>query len=100
MLHAGQIRIDGVPGALRVTHADGRPYGAAPPPEAPVPMCSPGSQVIADARTALITLGFRPGEAQAAVARAVAHVGDVALDVLVPAALRVCPRPPGSSPRR
>ncbi len=130
LLHHGTIRIDGVPGALRVTHADGRPYGAPPPPEPPAPAPAPASasappppparasapapapaapaparassaQVIADARTALVTLGFRPHEAQAAVARAVAHMGDVALDVLLPAALRATSQlAPARSPRR
>ncbi len=116
LLHAGAICIDGVPGALRVTHADGRPYGVAPPPGAPppavpapppppAPVPAPASaaaaQVIVDARTALVTLGFRPQEAHVAVARAVAHVGDVALDVLLPAALRATAQlaPARSSPR-
>jgi len=31
LLHAGAIVIRGVPGGLRVTHADGRAYGVAPP---------------------------------------------------------------------
>ncbi len=112
LLHAGAICIEGVPGALRVTHADGRPYGAVPAPEpappaapTPAPVPAPASasaaQVIADARTALVTLGFRPKEAHAAVALAVAHVGDVALDVLLPAALRATAQlpPARSSPR-
>jgi len=34
LLHAGAIIIRGVPGDLRVTHADGRAYGAAPPESA------------------------------------------------------------------
>ena len=46
--HEGIIRIEGEPGALRVTHRDGRPYGAAPPPD-----------LAKDAKSALTALGFR-----------------------------------------
>ncbi len=94
LLHADQIRISGVPGALHVTHADGRPYGAAPLPDAIPPPTAPAEQIIADARTALVTLGFRPKDAQAAVARAVAHDGDGALEGLIVSALRETSRQP------
>ncbi len=45
-----------------------------------------------DATTALVTMGYKPPEARAAVARAIAEVGTLPLDQLVPAALRRCPR--------
>ena len=55
--------------------------------------------LIADARSALTGLGFRPGEASAAVAKAVSHVGqEVTLEALIRAALQRCPRPANHGP--
>ncbi len=49
-----------------------------------------------EARTALVTLGYKKHEAAAAVAAARAHIGgDVALDVLIREALRRCGKPGG-----
>ncbi|MBA3394826.1 MAG: HNH endonuclease, partial [Deltaproteobacteria bacterium] len=49
-----------------------------------------------EARTALVTLGYKKHEAAAAVAAAQAHVGgDVALDALIREALRRCGKPGG-----
>jgi hypothetical protein len=99
-VHEGRIRLSGVAGALMVSHADGRPYGAPPmeaspvvaPPAVPCPESD--AALIADVRSALTGLGFRPAEANAAVAKAVAHVGRaVSLEVLIRAALQRCPRP-------
>ena len=107
-VHGGRIVIDGVPGSLRVTHADGRPYGASAratesamssgarsvsaPAVASVASAS-ASSVGAEAMTALVTLGFRPPEARAAVANAIAHVGEGPLEAVLRAALRSCTRP-------
>ena len=94
-VHDGRLRITGVAGALVVRHADGRPYGTPPPPEP----AGFDQTLIADARSALTGLGFRPGEASAAVAKAVSHVGqDVTLDALIRAALQRCPRPANHGP--
>ena len=90
----GRLRISGVAGALQVSHADGRPYGTSPPIDG-LPSGKPlvpDAALIADARSALTGLGFRPAEAKAAVEEAVTHVGrDVTLEVLIRAALRRCP---------
>ena len=90
-VHAGRIVIDGVPGALRVTHADGRPYGVRPeklPVAATARTNGGGNSEARDACEALVTLGFGVQEARAAVATAVAHVGDGPLEVVLRAALR------------
>jgi len=49
LLHAGAIVIRGVPGDLRVTHADGRAYGAAPPGSARTHVGEPSLGVRANA---------------------------------------------------
>lgn len=84
--HDGLIQIAGMPGALVVTHADGRPYGTPPPPP-PVP-------TTAAACSALTRLGFRAAEAAAAVRQAATHVGATdSLETLIRTALRYCPKP-------
>jgi hypothetical protein len=99
-VHEGRIRLSGVAGALVVSHADGRAYGTPPVVARPVvtspaaPCPEPEAALIADARSALTGLGFRPAEANAAVAKALAHVGRAGtLEALVRAALQRCPRP-------
>ena len=77
--HDGKLRIERRGGALAFTHADGRPYGAAPPPTVDLHEI---------ART-LEKLGFDRRASRVAVERAVAHVGRAApLEQLVRAALR------------
>jgi len=49
LLHAGAIVIRGVPGDLRVIHADGRAYGAAPP-GAPAPVTHVGEDPVRSGR--------------------------------------------------
>jgi hypothetical protein len=114
LVHQGRITISGTATNLTITHADGRPYGALPPPEPPPSAPStPASHVghaataalnagaapllatvIADARRALTRLGFRPAEAACAVERAMTQAGnDVTLEALIRASLRECPRP-------
>jgi hypothetical protein len=80
--HAGTLQITGIaPHALRFAHRDGTRYGG---------------DCLAEARTALRTLGFSAGEANAAVERAQAHVGaEVELSDFIRACLRECPRPTG-----
>jgi Holliday junction DNA helicase RuvA len=61
-------------------------------PAAPASVHAPGSAA-ADAASALLNLGFRPGEAAAAVAKAEAELGpDATLDALVRAALKKAAR--------
>jgi hypothetical protein len=95
--HDGVICISGTGGAIRVVHADGRPYGAAPPmatsspraPAAPRSSASAAAAPAADATAALVGLGYPRAEAAAFVARAAAHVGDApSLEQLITAALR------------
>ncbi len=45
-----------------------------------------------DAITALVTMGYKPAVARAAVERAIEDVGELPVDQLVPAALRRCAR--------
>ncbi len=52
----------------------------------------PTSNAARDAITALVTMGYKPTEARAAVERALVEVGEVPVEELVPAALRCCPR--------
>ncbi|KAB2908981.1 MAG: HNH endonuclease [Kofleriaceae bacterium] len=81
--HEGVIIIAGVGGAIRVTHADGRPYGA-PPPAVLTKPDNPTRARDGDARQALVKLGFRPAEAAALVTKAAAHVGgDASLEQLI-----------------
>jgi hypothetical protein len=90
MHHDGRITINGAPGALVVAHADGRPYGQAPPG---THVGGPPVELIADAKLTLTTLGFHRAEAASAVERALTHVGEGAtLEVLVRESLRACPR--------
>ncbi len=52
--------------------------------------------ILVEARTALVTLGYKKQEAAAAVTAAQAHVGgDATLDVLIREALRRCGQPAG-----
>jgi hypothetical protein len=37
--HDGRLQITGAPGALLITHADGRPYGTPPPEDDDLPAC-------------------------------------------------------------
>lgn len=94
-IHDGRLVVTGrAPGALVFTHADGRPYGAPPPPgPAPTAPTAPSApeEVVADARLALTTLGYPPQQARAAIDRARSHVGSATtLPILVRAALRAC----------
>jgi hypothetical protein len=61
--HDGIICISGTGGAIRVVHADGRPYGAAPPSATSMPRAPAAprslSSVAADATAALGRLGRR-----------------------------------------
>ncbi|HUQ07307.1 MAG TPA: hypothetical protein VM261_32670, partial [Kofleriaceae bacterium] len=106
--HDGVITTSGTAGALAVTHADGRPYGA-PPLRVGLAAESPAvtraathvsrddsrvDEREADATVALTGLGFKPAQARAAVARAATHVSRAAtLEELIRAALAEC-RPP------
>ncbi len=59
---------------------------------APPPHVGRLSEAARDAITALVTMGYKPTEARAAVERALVEVGDLPVERLVPAALRQCPR--------
>jgi hypothetical protein len=115
--HDGVIRIAGDASALLITHADGRPYGAPPPiverrserASAPQPSAarptlpaissarSDRDDMVAYAKTALVKLGFKPREANAAVGRALQYIGhDWTLETLLRAALKETARPGGA----
>jgi Holliday junction DNA helicase RuvA len=78
--------------AQRIVHELKDKFGSLALGSAPGPAPSPGSAA-ADAVSALLNLGFRPGEAAAAVARAEAELGpEATLDALVRTALKKAAR--------
>ena len=88
--HRGQITITGTaPNNLVVTRVHD--------PMAHVGQASnlDRATISVEARTALVTLGYKKHEAAAAVDAALVHVGGDALDVLIREALRRCGKPGG-----
>ena len=65
-------------------------------PAAPVGKRLDDAVVIAQARDALVGLGWKPAIARAAVEEARAHVGAPGVEALIREALRRCPRPVAS----
>jgi hypothetical protein len=89
-LHEGRLVIAGNPGSFRFTHADGRPWGTAPPETAEAP------PFIDDLRSALRGLGLKAVDVQAGIARAATHVGrDAPIEVWLRETLRGYHKPAG-----
>ncbi len=82
-------------GTLAITRTSSGPLGAQRPRSDPGASAKLGTAIMrANARDALVGLGWKPAIARAVVEEAWSHVGPgVALDLLIREALRRCPRP-------
>jgi hypothetical protein len=92
--HDGVLAISGTADRLRVSRPDGMDARAERRAHVCAPTLAPPAPMQADAKAALVTLGWRPAIAKGAVTAAAATLGSqTTLERLIFEALRRCPRP-------